>query len=323
MEESRLVMLTCAKGAMKAANIMPREARARPHPCTACPARAGRRARLCAHCGAAACAGTAPRRPAAPRRCSACVARACERARRAAGGHPDHGEHICAGAVAERDGGQLLWHALGRAALQPGRPGLHVGHHRGGARAAPAQGAPPRTAARPRARAHARPLPAKVAPGRPLLGGRGVPRRPPASPQVGRARVLAGALRCQCQEPAQSPAPRGHVSTRRTSPQTISRFALAREGDCTACSLSRALRRLGLGGRRELIARRRRARARWRCCWRTRTSPTACTPATTRRCSSPTCCSSSAAARPCCPHGARAHPPCGAAAQRRAMRMSF
>ncbi len=49
MEESRLVMLTCAKGAMKAANIMPREARARPHPCTACPARAVRRARLCAH----------------------------------------------------------------------------------------------------------------------------------------------------------------------------------------------------------------------------------------------------------------------------------
>lgn len=29
MEESRLVMLTCAKGAMKAANITPREARAR------------------------------------------------------------------------------------------------------------------------------------------------------------------------------------------------------------------------------------------------------------------------------------------------------
>ena len=28
MEESRLVMLTCAKGAMKAANITPREARA-------------------------------------------------------------------------------------------------------------------------------------------------------------------------------------------------------------------------------------------------------------------------------------------------------
>ena len=27
MEESRLVMLTCAKGAMKAANITPREAR--------------------------------------------------------------------------------------------------------------------------------------------------------------------------------------------------------------------------------------------------------------------------------------------------------
>jgi len=192
--------------------------------------------------GAAACAGTAPRRPAAPRRCSACVARACERARRAAGGHPDHGEHVCAGAVAERDGGQLLWHALGRAALQPGRPGLHVRHHRGGARAAPAQGARPRTAARPRARAHARPLPAKAAPGRSALGGRGVPRRPPASPQVERARVLAGALGCQCQEPAQSPAPRGHVSTRRTSPQTISRFALARERNCTACSLSRALR---------------------------------------------------------------------------------
>jgi len=203
MEESRLVMLTCAKGAMKAANIMPREARARPSLAPLA---------LRAPCAARACAlaavlprAPAPRREARRRRTAAAhrTAGACERGLRAAGGHPDHGEHVCAGAVAERDGGQLLWHALGRAALQPGRPGLHVGHHRGGARAAPAQGARCPPAARPRARAHARPVPARAAPGRPAHGGRGAPRRPPGSAQVGRAYMLARALRCQCQEPAQ------------------------------------------------------------------------------------------------------------------------